>query len=609
MYTFLCLRLLLPLVLLPGTLVFTLSAADPSNPKPCKDPWECTSPPSISGEISGNASLCENQSGTWTVAETITKGEKTRCEELPVEVPLRDVKWNWSITGPETHTGDGKTASKTLVKPGTYTVTFSGWGYADDPCDDNNPYTGYDTFSVEVKSNEWACTTPPSISGEVSGNTSFCAGDLGKWTVNETIIKGEKTRCDGSSAEVPLRDVKWNWSITGPETHTGNGKFAARVLNKSGIYTITFSGWGYADDPCDDDNPYTCYDTVTVEVKSNEWVCATPPSISGEASGPTFLWVEQRGTWTVKESIIKGEKTRCDGWSAKVSLYRVQWNWSITGPETHTGNGKSVSRTLKTPGEYTITFSGWGYADKPCDEDNPYQCTAVLKVIVNGEQSLTIVSRSWINPQFTDRWGDFPADFAYPLPGRPDPSDWVVGTHNPFYYRIFAVMNQNLGDHGGTPARDGRYRLWTKFVLQGRCSNGNINNLAIQIRDTDGGFEGPFEPPGGVDNVLLKRINNDSFEFQFRRWGEPHFAAEANMLQQIRHRTTGRIYLWVKGTIRCGQDNILVASLNAYESFFPTHEVYVDGALVISRPQGPITELWKANPGDPSVVIGNLPPR
>jgi outer membrane protein OmpA-like peptidoglycan-associated protein len=76
---------------------------------------------------------------------------------------------------------------------------------------------------------------------------------------------------------------------------------------------------------------------------------------------------------------------------------------------------------------------------------------------------------------------------------------------------------------------------------------------------------------------------------------EPAFAA-------ICIRTCFFIWHRIKATIDCSSGVPVFTSLVVEGSRFPSHRLWLDGAIVHNVPQGPLSGLWDAEPGDPTRV-------
>jgi len=171
-------------------------------------------------------------------------------------------------------------------------------------------------------------------------------------------------------------------------------------------------------------------------------------------------------------------------------------------------------------------------------------------------------------------------------------------------------------DRGGTPDRDGAYRLWSDVILAGCCEDGKIRNLEIQSKQDEGGTE--FGLPGSHEfgPIILERIDDSTFKFQYEFYGSPNQVTEFGGfeiptaefgLQLVRSRTSTAIWHLASGTITCDSGDHLTANLTLYGSNFPTHELYVNGSQVESLQQDAISELWKPLPSDSDKALGVRP--
>ena len=64
------------------------------------------------------------------------------------------------------------------------------------------------------------------------------------------------------------------------------------------------------------------------------------------------------------------------------------------------------------------------------------------------------------------------------------------------------------------------------------------------------------------------------------------------------------VFIWhrVKATIDCSSGVPVVTSLTVEGSRFPSHRLWLDGAMMHDVPQGPLSALWSEEPGDPTRV-------
>ena len=306
------------------------------------------------------------------------------------------------------------------------------------------------------------------------------------------------------------------------------------------------------------------------------------------------------------------------------------YSWKV---EKEAGNlelnlqGNSGTVTLKPGGKPFSGSVGVSFA-----ANGPQEGTAKFKLTVTSRrmsdvstsatvtatpsQSLVVVGRSHINSKaLYSKWDDFPADFQYP-----DISGGVLtfeyGTHNPAAYGFFILGAYKLGDVGGTPSKNGKYRMWSRITLKGCCTDGKIKRLYVASKDSDAGFEpGGFQGTGLFGPIVLERINDSRFKFSYDFYGHPSLGIPADDpligpevgMQQVRSRTSNDIWHLITGEITCDSGNALKATLKLYGSDFPTHEVFVNKVLVDTHLQTAISDLWKPLPGQPERVNGVLP--
>lgn len=191
-----------------------------------------------------------------------------------------------------------------------------------------------------------------------------------------------------------------------------------------------------------------------------------------------------------------------------------------------------------------------------------------------------------------------------PLPGVP-----VVPVPSNAALRAFgAVLDRIITDHIRSDAKDRLYRLFSQQSFRVVCQNNQILSVTPSSMDTDvgdecfapGGLGCITPPPLIVTGVTLNRIAPDAFAFGWQGKGRPHNAAEP-AFQAICPRSSRYIWHQVSGTIRCGSAGVSVG-ITLTGSRFPTHAVFVNGALRASIPQGTLGMLWDRHPSDPSMV-------
>jgi hypothetical protein len=170
-----------------------------------------------------------------------------------------------------------------------------------------------------------------------------------------------------------------------------------------------------------------------------------------------------------------------------------------------------------------------------------------------------------------------------------------------------AVLDRNISDHIRSDAKDRRYRLFSEQTFRVVCQEGQIVSVIPSPMDTDVGEECMVPghaclqpPPLTVTGITLRRVAPDTFAFGWMGRGRPHNLAEP-AFQAICARTSRFIWHNVSGTIRCGASGVMVG-IQLSGSRFPTHAVFVNGALRASIPQGLLGMLWDPHPSDPTMV-------
>ena len=171
-----------------------------------------------------------------------------------------------------------------------------------------------------------------------------------------------------------------------------------------------------------------------------------------------------------------------------------------------------------------------------------------------------------------------------------------------------AVLDRIITDHVRSDAKDKLYRLFSQQSFRVVCQDNQILSVTPTPMDTDvgdecfvpGGHGCITPPPLVVTGVTLARTAPDAFSFGWLGKGRPHNLAEP-AFQAICSRTSKFIWHQVAGTIRCGPSGVSVG-MTLTGSRFPTHTVFVNGALRATIPQGTLGMLWDSHPGDPDMV-------
>jgi outer membrane protein OmpA-like peptidoglycan-associated protein len=222
---------------------------------------------------------------------------------------------------------------------------------------------------------------------------------------------------------------------------------------------------------------------------------------------------------------------------------------------------------------------------------------------VTRTETVKVVAKSSILP-VGPAVGSVPCLVAItPIPGAPVVPSSVA-------LRAFGVsLDRIVRDHIRNDAKDRMYRLFSEQSFRVVCQDGQIISVTMpSSMDTDvgeecfipGGHACVSPPPLMVTPVTLRRTAPDAFEFGWEGKGRPHNLAES-AFQSICRRTSQFIWHKVSGTIRCGSTGVVVR-VRLTGSRFPTHAVFVNGALRASIPQGTLGMLWDRHPSDPNMV-------
>jgi hypothetical protein len=168
------------------------------------------------------------------------------------------------------------------------------------------------------------------------------------------------------------------------------------------------------------------------------------------------------------------------------------------------------------------------------------------------------------------------------------------------------LLDRVVKDHIRNDAKDRMYRLYSEWTFRVICRDGAILGVVPNLMDTDVGEECLVgsacltPPPIIVTSPTLRRVLPDTFAFGWSAKGRPHNAAEV-AFQAICPRTSRFIWHNLSGTIRCIGSGAVVG-VNLTGSRFPTHAVFVNGALRANLPQGTLNQLWDPHPSDPTMV-------
>jgi outer membrane protein OmpA-like peptidoglycan-associated protein len=168
----------------------------------------------------------------------------------------------------------------------------------------------------------------------------------------------------------------------------------------------------------------------------------------------------------------------------------------------------------------------------------------------------------------------------------------------------FAAATQSaVHENPATEVKDKNYRLLSECTFHVTCGNNGLADVTQSAISTDHGLEciprtstclSP--PPLRVFDVTSSRSGPNTFDFAWSVKGQPHPAAEPGF-QIVCPRTSKFIWHTVRGRISCTPSGPVV-TVQLSGSQFPSHRVWVNGALMTSRAQGNFSQLWTPLPAD-----------
>jgi hypothetical protein len=159
--------------------------------------------------------------------------------------------------------------------------------------------------------------------------------------------------------------------------------------------------------------------------------------------------------------------------------------------------------------------------------------------------------------------------------------------------------------------KDKSYRLYSARTFTVTCVAGNLVDVESSVVDTDVGDE-CVPLPSGLGTQCLHppglitfgdregRSGPSTFDFSWSGKGRPHDLAEPGF-QIVCPRNSRFIWHRVDGEIACTAQGFQV-NVQLTGSQFPSHRVFVDGALQGDDPQGDFGLLWQEDPSDLTMV-------
>jgi hypothetical protein len=173
--------------------------------------------------------------------------------------------------------------------------------------------------------------------------------------------------------------------------------------------------------------------------------------------------------------------------------------------------------------------------------------------------------------------------------------------------------------------KDHLYRLFAQIELSYCCDNGELKYFG-KAEDKEGGVEGmapvatgdytiiptfPFIIPefklvpfhGTIDlQSTVTRISPSEVALSWLNWGHPNIILAEPGLQAVGLRRSTNI--WNSGSIRikCDGDSARYTIDSFKGSRFPSHRLWIDGALKKNIRQEYLSDLWVSDPASPTFV-------
>jgi hypothetical protein len=168
--------------------------------------------------------------------------------------------------------------------------------------------------------------------------------------------------------------------------------------------------------------------------------------------------------------------------------------------------------------------------------------------------------------------------------------------------KVFAATTDKLfNDNAGDDRKGKGYRLYTERSFTVTCRDSQLTNVAASPLDTDAGKEGLLQAPLLItSNVSTRHNGQTDFHFTWSAKGRPNPITEL-AFQLVYPRTTRYIWHTISGRIYCVGPDFRVA-VTLTDSGFPSDRVFVNNQIVRQSSQGPFSNLWVADPSDPTLV-------
>jgi RHS repeat-associated protein len=169
-----------------------------------------------------------------------------------------------------------------------------------------------------------------------------------------------------------------------------------------------------------------------------------------------------------------------------------------------------------------------------------------------------------------------------------------------------------LNENPQSDTKDGQYRLYSRLSLFFECCGEYIAFEAKKLVNTSSGIGGTFESDGGQEIAFFKGTINGAIGFKKEsdsKWlfsvdvaGAPNPTVAEITFQVLKPRRSWHIWHSIRGYIRCDENGVGRVYADIYGSAFPSHSLWINGALDKTLNQGDISNLWAEHPSLPGFV-------
>lgn len=155
-------------------------------------------------------------------------------------------------------------------------------------------------------------------------------------------------------------------------------------------------------------------------------------------------------------------------------------------------------------------------------------------------------------------------------------------------------------------ASSGQFRLWSNLTGSARCAGSTLKIVRMPVLTSAFGTEGPL-PAKGEELLPLttSEVQSESkmvsITYRYGIKGRPHFLA-LPAFEAVRPRTCTWIWHMVEVAVSC-KDGLLELAVKEFSgSSFPSHRIWVNGAVRKEIAQASFENLWRCQEANPSMV-------